>query len=95
MSAEEFRRLEELKKQKDAQYNQIKGVFQGIRITGLNPAEETFLKLIELIVEGFRSSQTDLIFAYEQQLQISITVEGLEKRVEKLEEDWGNISEYK
>ena len=58
---EDNKKLEEFRKQKQEAYTKFKGFLEGIRTTKLNSTEQGFLQLLELVIDGFRNVQDDMI----------------------------------
>lgn len=87
MSTEEeiLRKLEEWKKQREKDYIEFKGMLKGIRLGKLSPIEESFVKLLEMINEGFNNVFDHLTVGYELEITTIQRVKTLEKRMGELE----------
>ena len=86
MSTEEdLRKLREFQKQREKSYIEIKGMLKGIRLQKLNRTDEALLKLVELMIDGFKNLGDDVYGALEQQIRINQRVSSLDARMKELE----------
>lgn len=95
MTEEELRRLEKEKRELESARAEFKGILQGLRLTELNPTDKAFLQLIEWMINGFMNVRDDIISSKQEQLRMTQRLEGLEARVQQLEETLRKLEEWK
>jgi hypothetical protein len=87
MAEDKLRELEKAKKERNDAYLQVKGILQGIRAGGLNPDQEAYVQLLELMFLGFKNQWTVIENLYENSI-LSAQHEGrLEARIDELKKE--------
>jgi hypothetical protein len=89
------KKLEEYEKKKDKEHTKVKGMFEGLRLTQLSADQQTFLRLIEFIIDGFKNTRDDMIVLFKLHLMLSKRVTALEEKVKQLEETLRKFEEWK
>jgi len=86
MNIEEvIRLLEEWKKRKEKDYTEFKGMLKGIQLGKLSPIEKIFVRVLDVMMQGFNDISDNLIIGYELQIATIKKANSLEKRIKELE----------
>ena len=80
-----FETVEKLKKERDEAFIELRGLIKGIKLGKLSPSDESFLKVVEMMMRGFKNIGDDILTLYGQQFKISQRADNLEKRMQELE----------
>jgi hypothetical protein len=94
MSEDLLKELEEKRREREAAYTELRGIFKGIRLTRLNETEETFLRLIELMIDGFKNSTDTTDKLQEVSIHLFQLIEKLGKRITRLEQKVEQIERF-
>lgn len=82
--------LDELRKQKEKDRAMANGALQAIHIMKLNPQAEAYLKLIEIMLQGFTRLDDYVMNLSEQQLNTELRINKIDGDMKQLEQriDW-------
>lgn len=92
---EKLRKLHEDKNIREKEYVELKGMLEGIRLAELDKETETFLKVLELMMKGFKGVLDYITSLYEQQVHMGQKINSLEKEVNELRKTLDTLHEYK
>ena len=95
LSREEIKKLDELKKEIRESVIEFKGMFNGVRMTGLNQTEEGILKIVEVVCNGFTNHKDDIISLYRENLFMKKRVENLEIIIKQFQKTLDTFTDNK
>ena len=95
MSGEENKKLDELKKEIRESVIELKGMFSGVRMTGLNQTEEGILKIVEVVCKGFTNHKDDIISLYRENLLMKKRFENLEIIIKQFQKTLDTFTDNK
>ena len=85
MSEDELKELARRRKAREIAFTEARGMLKGASFAQLSDTEKGFLKLCELIVNGFGPVMDTIDDLQERVIRLTQRIEGLEKRLDKIE----------
>ena len=96
MTEEELRKLIEEREARERDYSELKGYFEGLRLGRESNKElENRLKVLELMMKGFKRLLDYITSLSEKQFNMSQKIINLEREVNQLRETLDKFSEWK
>lgn len=86
MSEDALRSWRELKKKREKQYTEVKGIIKGIQLAEPSELIKAFMTVFDSMTDGFKSVSDGIAALYENQFQAAQEINNLKKEVKKLKE---------
>jgi hypothetical protein len=84
MSEDKLHALKKRREEREIDYSELKGMLEGIRLAKLSPIEESMLRILELVMKGFKNTVDYLDNLAEGQIRLTQRIENLEKEAKQL-----------